>query len=283
VPSEWIFEANDRDFETAVIERSKQVPVVVDFWAPWCAPCRMLGPVLERLAEEFRGEFLLAKVNVDENPGLAQAFRIQSIPFVIGLREGEIVSEFTGAVPESSVRQFLERILPTAADREVEVGRKLLAEGQKVGAEEAFRRALERDPRHGGALVGLARAMVERGEIDEALRLLEQVGPGPFASEAEHLAATLRVRRGRGDVDALRARVAQTPGDLESRLALARACAASGLYGEALEHYLEVVRRDREYQDQAARKAMLDIFELLGPEHPLTTRYRSELAKVLFA
>ncbi len=283
MPSTWVFEATDRDFESAVIERSKQVPVVVDFWAPWCAPCRILGPLLERLAEEYGGEFVLAKVNVDENPGLAQAFRIQSIPLVLGFRNGEVAAEFTGALPESSVRQFLERVLPTAADREAEMGRKLFADGQKAGAEEAFRRALKLDARHGGALVGLARLLAERGEVEEALRCLERVGPGPFAAEAEHLAAALRVQSGSGDVDSLRARVAENPADLEGRLALARACAAAGQYEDALGHYLEVVRRDREYQDQAARKAMLDIFELLGPEHPLTARYRSELAKVLFA
>lgn len=281
--SPYVFDVTDQNFEPLVIERSKEVPVVVDFWAPWCGPCKALGPLLERLADEHRGAFVLAKVNTDENPGLASAFRVQSIPMVIGVRDGELAGHFVGALPESGVREFLSRLLPSAGERHVEEAEALLAAGKTAEAEAAFRAALDIDPRSGGALVGLARALSQHGEQDEALALLDRVDAGPRRAEADRLAAAIRIRQsGAGDEAGLRARVAADPNDLESRLTLAQALAAGGRYDEALEHYLDLVKRDRSFRDDAARKAMLDVFDLLGPDNELADRYRSELAKVLF-
>src|SRR5262245_51129171 len=143
--TQWAVDVRDRDFETAVLERSKSTPVLVDFWAPWCGPCRTLGPLLERLADEHGGAFILAKVNVDEAPAVAQAFGIQSIPAVKGFRDGVLVGEFVGAQPEATVRKLLELVLPTAADG-------LVAAAAALGPEEAertLREALEMEPRHG--------------------------------------------------------------------------------------------------------------------------------------
>ena len=282
--SPWVIDATESNFETQVIERSKQVPVVVDFWAPWCGPCRALGPLLERLAQEYEGQFILARVNTDENQGLASAFRVQSIPMVIGIRDGTLAGHFVGALPEPGVRDFLAQLLPSAADRLAEEGVAHLAAGKTAEAESALRRALELDPRNERAMVGQANVLAQRGADDEALALLEGVGPGPLRQDADRLAATLRVRKsGAGDEAGLRARVEANPKDLEARFALAQALAAAGRHDEALEHYLVVVKQDRNFQDAAARKAMLDIFDLLGSGNELAERYRSELAKVLFS
>jgi putative thioredoxin len=256
---------------------------VVDFWAPWCGPCRTLGPLLERLADEYAGAFVLARVNVDENPNLSNAFRVQSIPMVIGVRDGALAGHMVGAQPEPVLREFLAQLMPSEADRLAEEGAALLAAGKTAEAEAAFQRALELDPRAAGALIGLAQIVSGRGDVDQALALLERVGPGPLRQEADRLAATLRVRKsGAADTSELRARVQANPTDLEARFTLAQALAAEGRYEEALEHYLAIVKQDRSFRDDGARKAMLDIFELLGPGNELAERYRSELAKVLF-
>jgi putative thioredoxin len=282
--SAWVIDVTDAEFESQVIERSNQVPVVVDFWAPWCGPCRTLGPLLERLADEHAGAFVLARVNTDENPGLASAFRVQSIPMVIGVRDGKLAGHFVGALPESGVRDFLAQLMPTDAERLADEGATLLASGQTSEAEASFRRALDADARAEGALVGLATILSQRDADDEALALLDRVGPGPRRQEADRLAAALRIRQtGGADESALRARVEANPNDLEARFALAQALAASARYDQALEQYLAIVKKDRGFQDDAARKAMIDIFDLLGPGNEIAERYRSDLAKVLFS
>jgi putative thioredoxin len=282
--SEWIIDLGSQEFESAVIERSKQTPVVVDFWAPWCAPCRTLGPVLERLAQEYGGQFLLARVNVDENPELSAALNISSIPMVLGFRDGQAVAEFVGAVPDAAVRKFLTRVLPSEADNLAAEGDALRANGETDEAEVEFKRALDLDARCERALLGLAGILAQRDQQDEALALLDQVGPGPLRQAAAKLAAEIRVGQGGGgDEQSLRARVAADPADLESKFLLAQVLAAASKHQEALDQYLDIVRRNREFHDDAARKAMLDIFDLLGSGHDLTHRYRSELAKVLFS
>ena len=278
--SEWVIEVGDADFETAVLKRSETTPVVVDFWAPWCGPCRALGPLLERLAAEHQGAFILAKVNVDEAPAVSQAFGIQSIPAVKGFRDGMLVGEFVGAQPEATVRKLLELVLPTAADGLVARAATLAPEA----AEAALREALELEPRHARALLELARIVAARGDTPGALQLLERVSPpSPLVGESERLAAELRMRTdGAGDQAALRARLAADPNDLQARLDLGRTLAALGKHEDALAELLDVIRRDRHFADDGARKAMVDLFAVLGADHPLTDRYRNELAKALF-
>jgi putative thioredoxin len=282
--SAWVIAVGDADFERVVLEGSRERPVVVDFWAPWCAPCRTLGPVLERLAVEHEGAFLLAKVDVDQAPAVAEALKVQSIPAVKAFREGRIVAEFVGAQPEPAVRTFLATVLPSEADKLAAEGEGYAA-GDATAAEAAFRGALEHDPRHARALMGLARLLAARGETTEALALLQRVvAEGSVARDAERLAAELRTRAGvdGGDPTALRAAVAAEPTNLDARLELGRLLAARGAYADALAELLEVVRREPRHADGAARQAMVDIFAVLGARDPLTERYRSHLAQALF-
>jgi putative thioredoxin len=280
----WTIDVGDADFEREVLDRSSEVPVVVDFWAPWCAPCRALGPLLERLAVEHAGAFVLARVNVDEAPELAQALGIRSIPAVKGFRDGTVVAEFVGARPESVIRAFLARLLPTEADRLAREAQGRAAAGDTRGAERLFRDALDRDGRHARALIGLARLLGDRGETADALKQLDLVLPSaPIAEEAERLAAQLRTRTdGAGDEDELRRRLAADPADAAARVDLGRVLAAQGRYEEALGELLTVVQRDPHFADDAARKIMVDIFAVLGPTDQLTERFRGELAKALY-
>lgn len=282
---EFIRDVGDDDFEREVILRSAEVPVVTDFWATWCGPCRTLGPLLERLAREAAGAFVLAKVDVDQSPLAAQSFAVRSIPTVLGFRDGAAVASFVGAQPERAVREFLARLLPSAADRLVTEAEQLVAARDASAAEARLREALRAEPRNARALVLLARLLADRGDTDGAQDLLARVSAeGAIAAEAERLAARLRMRSGAtsNDLDSLRARAAAGPRDPQAHLDLGRALAASGDFEGALAALLESVRIDSKLGDEAARRAILDVFALLGPEHAATVRGRAELARALY-
>ena len=254
-----VIEVDEAGFEAQVVKASRDRPVVVDFWAGWCQPCLLLSPVLERLAEEHGGTFVLAKVDVDANPNLAVRYGVQGIPAVKGFRGGEVVSEFVGAQPEEIVRRFLDQIVPSDADR-------LAAGGQVAGspeeAEAAFRAALAEDPSHSRAAAGLAALLLDRGEPDEARAMLAAASPSP---EVSRLQAELELHA-----------AAAAAGELG---AAARA-ALAGDHRHALDRTLSLIREDG-YREPA-RDLMLRLFEVLGDDHPLTREYRPLLASALF-
>lgn len=283
----WTVDVTEHDFESAVVERSHTVPVVIDFWAPWCGPCRALGPMLEKLADEQEGKFILAKINVDENPSLAQAFGVQSIPAVKAVRNGMLAGEFLGAQPEPSVRRFIDQLLPSEADSLAQEAQRLEQAGKTQGAESLYRATLSKEANHPLALLGLARILVQRGEEADALTLLGRVPlNAPESAQAQQLTAQLRLQQSGAnaeDEQKYRERLETDPKDHDARFELSQILAASGCYKDALTELLEIVKKDRKFRDDGARKAMLDIFEVVGPRSELAEHYRSELAKVLFS
>jgi putative thioredoxin len=261
-----VIEVTDETFQSEVLEESFRRPVVVDFWAGWCQPCRLIGPVLERLAGEHGGQFVLAKLDVDTNPQASYGFRVQSIPAVKAFRDGRLVSEFVGAIPEQAIRQWLEPLLPSEADRLSAEGERAEREGRTANAERLFRQALESDPGHVRASLGGGRLAVDRGDLEEARRLLEPLRPDP---EAERLLAAIAVSEWASP-------------DGEGPLAGAERAAAEGRFQEALETFLAAVQNGRDEERKASREAMLKIFAVLGEEDPLTQEYRRKLAAALF-
>jgi putative thioredoxin len=272
-------DVDQQAFGQEVLQRSHEVPVVVDFWAEWCGPCRVLGPILEKVAADHPGAFDLVKVNVDHNPALAAQFGVQGIPTVLAFRDGRPAARFTGAIPEAAVRQWVQQVLPTEIDGLVDQARDAVLDGDEPVAESLFRRVLEAVPDHPEAGAGLAALLIARGETGEALVLLGRL---PRSGEVERLEAAARIAAAQGsDLHSLEARVAADAGDTLARLELGRALAARKEYEPALDHLLAVVRAGGPHRE-AARTAMVDVFGLLGNGHPLTAMYRRALASALY-
>jgi putative thioredoxin len=261
-----VIEVTDQNFGTAVLEESKRRPVVVDFWAAWCQPCRLIGPVLERLAEEAKGDFLLAKLDVDANPQASAAFQIQSIPAVKAFRDGRLVDEFIGAIPEQAIRQWLNGVVPSEADHLVLQGEEAEREGRVGEAERLYRKALDQQPDHVGAVLGRGRLAATRGELEEARELLQPLRPNP---EAERLLAAIEVS---GWTEP------STNGD--GPVQRGQRAAAEGRYREALDAFLAEIQTG-EHRDEA-RDAMIKVFAVLGDDDPLTAEYRRKLAMALY-
>jgi putative thioredoxin len=282
--TENVTELNESEFQNAVVEESRKRPVLVDFWAPWCGPCRSLTPILEKLADEYAGQFLLAKINSDENQALAGELGVRGIPNVKAFYGGQMVDEFTGAMPEGMVRQFLERVLPSEAEKRRQAAMKAYESGEAEQALAGLDTAQLLEPDNDIIRMDRAEILLKLGRAAEADRLLNELSPlAAMEPRAEHLKAELTFADGEEatDVGKLEARVSNDPQDLTARLALAKHYANQKLFEPALQQLLEIVRTDRTFGDDVGRKTMLALFELLGNDHELASQYRRLLAASL--
>jgi putative thioredoxin len=280
-----VFAATNRDFESAVLQKSHDVPVVVDFWAPWCAPCRALAPILERLITQRKGEVLLAKVNTDEEQELAAQFGIEALPTVVAFKGGKAVLSFEGALPEPQLVDFLDRIVPTQADR---ITRDALGleKSNPAQAEKLYRQALKANPNQPDALLGLARLLIDRHEESEATDLLERVPPGgDQGAEAERLGSVLWLRQQAhviGHEPTLRERLEIDPQNPQLLYELGAVLAGQDRSAEALELLLKAAQLDRKLGGAKVRETMVKIFHVVGIRSPLADEYRDKLSQTLY-
>jgi putative thioredoxin len=282
IDSNLIFDVAEADFERDVLERSRQVPVVVDFWAPWCGPCRALGPILERLVQERGGAVVLAKVNVDEAPNLAAAFRIEGIPAVKAFRDGSPILEFEGALPEAHLRQFLDRLVPSEAEKRASEAAALAA-SNPAEAEKLFRSVLAEDPANPRALVGLAGLLIARRQDAEASAALDKVVAHELQPEVDRLRGLLDLRelaREFGDESAARGKLQTKPDDAERRYQLGCVLAAADRYQEALDELLAAGQADKKLAQTRVKDAMVKIFHVIGVRSDLADAYRDKLTKI---
>lgn len=277
---DYIVDVSEADFEYEVLAYSQNVPVVVDFWAAWCRPCRDLGALLVRLADEAQGRFRLARVNVDENPNLALRYGVRSLPTVKAFVNGQVVAEFVGAIPEPRLREFLERLQPPSPTAlKLEKAESLLTEGEWAEAEKLFREVLDEEGEDPRALLGLVKALLAQGKGYEGLAILEAFPPSRQYTQAMMLKpyaqALVDLRQHWGLKD-----------DEEDELAAAYwnaiRLASRGNILAALDGLLDVLRQDKRYREDQARQVVLSLLEILGEENPLTRQYRNELALILF-
>jgi putative thioredoxin len=285
-------------FAADVLDASMEAPVIVDFWAPWCGPCKQLTPLLEKAVTDAKGKVRLVKVNIDENPEIAQQLRIQSIPTVYAFRNGQPVDGFMGAIPESQVKQFIQGLIAgagagTAEPEGPDIEGALTLAAQALAAKDLptaasiFGEILQAEPGHPKAVAGLARCYLESGDLDRAKKTLGLVRPDGQADEAiRAVEAELALKEkaaNAGDVGPLKARIAANPGDLKARFQLAAVLDAKGERDEAINELLEIVKRDRKWNEEAAKKQLLTLFEAMGPMDPRTIQARRRLSSLLFS
>lgn len=287
-----MLEVDEAQFEREVLQASRSLPVVVDLWAPWCGPCRALGPLLEQLEQSYAGRFRLVKINIDSSPGVATRFQVRSIPYVLAFLDGRVIDGFVGVLPEPQLREFLDRVLPTPSENERRRAQALSERGAMEEAAGALRSAVRLDPSNLEAQLDLAELLIERSQGpagSAALMEAEQalgVARGLQRDDARFRALQTRIASLRSSaelpaVEQLRTRTEANPEDLPARMALAQRYLAEQRFESALEELLEILSRDRKFQDGAPRRMMLDIFELAAAQPELVARYRRRLAAVI--
>ncbi|MCB9958875.1 MAG: thioredoxin [Rhodospirillaceae bacterium] len=291
--ADLIKDTSTASFTADVIEASMSVPVLVDFWAPWCGPCKQLGPALEKAVRQAGGKVKLVKLNIDENQALAGQMRIQSIPTVYAFFQGRPVDYFQGALPESQVKQFIERLAglggkSSPVDDALAQAKEMVDAGDWQSAGSIYSQVLQHDAEQVEARAGLARALMQLGRTDEARQVLDQASPkakldARLVSVQSALDLALQAMSASGDLAALEAKVAADPENHQSRFELAQAQFAAGARAEAVASLLEIVRRDRTWNEEAARKELVKYFEAFGPTDPLTLSARRRLSSILFS
>ena len=281
--SPYIFEVTQKNFAQVVLQGSQQQPVLVDFWADWCQPCRMLMPILGNLAEQYNGQFILAKVNSDQNQELAAQYGVRSLPTVKLFKNGQPVDEFMGALPESQVREFLDRHIERESDKLLDHAMATLASGDKDAALALMHKAAELDPRRARIITPLARLLVDMDRTQEAQDLLNGL-PATERDSAEAAALLAQIEFSQQAADLPDRQTLETraeAGDLEARLQLANGLVAEGDYQPAMDQLLAIMQKDRGFQDDIARKTLLKIFDMLGDD-PLVEQYRRKMFNYLY-
>lgn len=276
---------------TEVIQASRETPIVVDFWAPWCEPCKTLGPVLEQAVTATNGKVRMVKIDVDKNPMVASQLRVQSIPAVFAFSDGQPVDAFMGAVTPGEVNEFVARLAKGAGadalQEALDAAEAMLEEGAVTDAAQTFAAVLGEDPENPRAMGGLIRATLAANDIDRAKEMLEQV-PAAIAEDPAIAAARAAIElaeqaQDAGETDVLRAAIDANPDDHQSRFDLSVALAAAGNHEAAIQELLELFRRDREWNDGAAREQLMKLFDTLGPKDPLGLKGRRRLSSMIFA